>query len=70
MAALLLGKKKSYLHALDRKVSLSEHRGAIYLSAIAPQALADVLEKWLPKEPAASTKQATGKPEEVGLGDL
>lgn len=27
-----------------------------------PQALVDVLEKWLPNEPVAATKQATGKP--------
>jgi PAS domain S-box-containing protein len=32
---------------------------------VSPQALAEALDKWLPKEPAAATKQATPKPEEI-----
>jgi len=30
-----------------------------------PKTLAEALEKWLPRETAATTKQATGKPEET-----
>ena len=55
-------------HAMqgDREKCLEAGMNDYVSKPISPQALAEVLDKWLPKEPAATTKQAAGKPEEAG----
>ena len=54
-------------HAMqgDREKCLEAGMNDYVSKPISPQALAEALEKWLPKEAAAATKQAAGKPEEA-----
>jgi CheY-like chemotaxis protein len=49
-------------HAMqgDREKCIGAGMNDYLTKPVSPQALVDVLEKWLPKEPAAATKQATG----------
>ena len=54
-------------HAMqgDREKCLEAGMNDYVSKPISPQALAEALDKWLPRETAAATKQATGKPEEA-----
>jgi HPt (histidine-containing phosphotransfer) domain-containing protein len=49
----------------DREKCIGAGMNDYVSKPVSPQALADMLEKWLPKEPAATTKRAAGKPEKV-----
>jgi len=49
----------------DREKCLEAGMNDYVSKPISPQALAEALEKWLPREAAAAPKQATGKPEEA-----
>jgi len=51
----------------DREKCLEAGMNDYVAKPISPQALAEALEKWLPREAAAAPKQATGKPEEAVL---
>jgi len=52
-------------HALqgDREKCIEARMNDYLTKPISPQALAEALDKWLPREAAAATKQAAGKPE-------
>jgi len=54
-------------HAMqgDREKCLEAGMNDYVSKPISSQALVEALEKWLPKEPAATTGQITGKPEEA-----
>jgi CheY-like chemotaxis protein/HPt (histidine-containing phosphotransfer) domain-containing protein len=49
----------------DRERCLEAGMNDYVSKPISPQALVKALEKWLPRDAAAATKQATGKPEEA-----
>jgi CheY-like chemotaxis protein/HPt (histidine-containing phosphotransfer) domain-containing protein len=59
-------------HALqgDRERCIEAGMNDYVSKPISPQALAEALDKWLPKEPAAVVEQATGKPEKASPGSV
>ena len=51
----------------DREKCLEAGMNDYVSKPVSPQAPAEALDKWLPRDAAAATKQATGKPEEAAV---